>query len=177
MEPTTQKRLVGSLTYPALVAVVAALGYLTLRLAHRETVPDEPLPADLGALVEVQNFRARRVETEAGRQIQISVQIRTSANWSIPVQVFFVAKPNSPGAKHYGVWPTLGADGVVTAGGHVRGGRSSSAAETTLTQSWTRLTGIIPEPTSLPRYESVIVYVVGPRGEVLLSRPFSLPLE
>lgn len=177
MEPSTQKRLVGSLAYTALVAVVAALGYLTLRLAHQEPLPEEPLPADLGALVEFQNFQARREKTDAGAQIHISIQLRTSASRPIPVQVFFLAKPSSPGSKHFGVWPTVGADGVVTAGGHVRGGSSSSAAELTLTRSWTRLLGAIPEPSPGPRFDTVVVYVVGPRGGVLLARPFALQQE
>jgi hypothetical protein len=171
MKLLTQKWLWESIGYTALVAVVAALGYFTLRLFHRQE-PLMDLPSPPGTLIELQNFQVRRLATTGGAQLQISIQIRTTAARPLPVQLLFVAKPAQGHGKEFGVWPTLDPSGVVTAGGHFRGGLSSPAAQLTLTRNWARVNGTIPEPGGGPRYRTVVVYVVGEHGDTLLSRPF-----
>ena len=43
-----------------------------------------------------------------------------------------------------------------------------------LTSRWTRISGAIDHPLGRPPFDEVMVYVVGPQGEVLLARPFAL---
>lgn len=167
-----QSRVTESLAYTLLVACVAALGYLTLRLVHRGTPSEEPTSSPPGALVELQNFQTRAELSPNGEQLLISVQIRTTTARPLPVQVIFVAKPGEGSTKHFGVWPTMGAGGLVTSGGHVRGGTSAPSEVMTLTRSWSRVSGAIPQPPNATRYETVVIYVLGEHGEVLLVRPY-----
>ncbi|HVM94870.1 MAG TPA: hypothetical protein VMT89_00710, partial [Candidatus Acidoferrales bacterium] len=89
-------------------------------------------------------------------------------------RVFVVARNDVASPKVWGVWPTQGPDGAMTAGGHFRGGGPNSGEPVTLTSSWAKISAPISHPLGLPPYESAVLYVIGPKGDVLLTRPFSL---
>jgi hypothetical protein len=75
--------------------------------------------------------------------------------------------------KLWAVWPVQAA-GAVTAGGHFRGGTPATGEFVQLTSSWTRINATLQHPRGQPPFDTVTVYVLNARGEVLLERPFAL---
>ncbi|GBD27336.1 hypothetical protein HRbin30_02683 [bacterium HR30] len=169
------KRLLSSLAYAALVGIVAALGYLTLQILesspHDEEVSPPPDPA---ALIEFDGFSARFESSNEQRRLRLSVRLRAAAARPLDCQVFFVAKGGRTNGQQFGVWPTFGPGGPFSSAGYFRGGAVSQGAALRLTQTWQRITGEIPLPSTGETFYTVTLYVFGPRGEVLLSRPFDL---
>ncbi len=170
-----RKRLFSSLAYSALVGVVAALGYFTLQIL--ESAPREeqaPPAADPAALVEFEGFSARYESINEQRRLRVSIRLRAATTKPLDCQVYFVAKGERTNGQQFAVWPTLGPGGPFSSGGHFRGGPISHGAPVHLTQAWQRVSGDMPLPSPGSTFNTVTLYVFGPRGEVFLSRPFNL---
>lgn len=168
------KRLVNSLAYTALVAVVAGLGYLTLKILESPRVEDSGPPPESAGLIELEGFQARPERSGSGWILRVSLRLRAATAHPLDCQVFLVAKGEPESGKLFQVWPTIGPGTPFSAAGHLTSGNVSSGAPLTLTQSWQRIVATIPLPTAGASFHTVTVYVFGPRGEVLLSRPFSV---
>ncbi|MCX8073473.1 MAG: hypothetical protein N3C12_13655 [Candidatus Binatia bacterium] len=155
------------------MAVVATLGYFTLTIL-KSPPTEEPLPPDLAAVIEFEGFSARLESTTQQRTLRVSIRVRNATARPIDAQVFFVAKGDRSNGALLSVWPTLSPSGPFSPAGHIRGGPVSTGTQVRLTQNWQRITGEVPIPAEVRHIHTVTIYIFGPRGEVLLSRPFEL---
>lgn len=171
------RRLLNSLAYGALVASVIGLGYLTFAAvsARRDAdsstseVPDEPsIP-----LVEFDGFSSRIERNADGERLAVTLRLRLTAPGTLDCFAFVIARNDHVQPKLWGVWPSKSEDGAVTAGGHFRGG-TRSGEPITLGSTWYRLSAAITHPPGEPPFDTVMVYVVGPKGDILLARPFNI---
>jgi hypothetical protein len=168
--------LINSVAYAALVAVAAGLGYLTFRATARH----HGLPAGSEApesitvpLIDVTAFSARREKSSDAERLNVSLRLRLTARVSADCYVYMLARNQRVSPKLWAVWP-LQAAGAVTTGGHFRGGTPPTGEPVQLTSSWTRINATLPHPPGQPPFDTVTVYVLNARGEVLLERPFTL---
>jgi hypothetical protein len=172
------RRLLSSVAYTALVAFVAGLGYLTFhaiseRRGSTEGSPVTDAEGETIPLVQFDGFTSRLERSSDAERINVSLRLRLTAAGSLDCQLYVVARNDHTTPKLWGVWPTQGPDGAITAGGHFRGG-AKSGEPITLTTSWTRISASILHPPGLAAYETVALYVIGPKGDILLARPFAL---
>ena len=173
------RRLISSLAYSGLVAVVVALGYLTFRAVserrQRAESPGEPAAeSEAIPLVDFDNFSTRREKSSDGERLSVSLRLRLTAPGSLPCYIYIIARNDRATPKLWGVWPTQGPDGAVSAGGHFRGNNPTTGEAVTLAPSWTRINASISHPPGQPPFDTVMVYVVSATGEILLARPFAL---
>ena len=172
------RRLMNSLGYSALVALVTALGYLTYRAVNEQRVSEATPEAEGGAAtvpaIEVADFSARREKSSDSERLAVSLRLRLTGRGALDCYLFVLARNDRTSPKLWAVWPTQGPDGAVTAAGHFRGNQPASGQFIQLTSSWTRISATVPHPPERPPFETVMVYVVSPKGEVVLARPFAL---
>lgn len=172
------RRLLNSLAYSALVVLVAGLGYLTLQAINerrqRADGTEQRTESATLPLVDVSSFSARRERSADAERLSVSLRLRLTAPGIVDCFVYVLARNDRISPKLWGVWPTQGPSGAVTAGGHFGPTNPESGAALSLTPSWTRITATIDHPPGRPPFETVMVYVVSPKGEILLSRPFAL---
>lgn len=169
------RRLINSLAYTALVAVAAGLGYLTFRATERR---NEPRPtsevADITLpLIDVSAFSARSEKSSEIERLNLSLRLRLTAHATVDCYVYILARNAHVVPKLWAVWPAQ-ASAAVTAGGHFRGGSPPTGEPVQLTSSWTRVSATLQHPPGQPPFDTVTVYVLNARGEVLLERPFPL---
>ncbi len=170
------RRLLNSVAYTVLVALAAGLGYLTYEATtHRhgqqpgnEAPETVPMP-----LIDISNFSARREKSSDAERLSVALRLRLTAPAEVDCFVYVVARNARASPKLWAVWPTEAA-GAITAGGHFRGGTPPTGAPLQLTSGWTRLNATLQHPLGQPPFDTVTVYVVGTKGEVLLERPFAL---
>lgn len=170
------RRLINSLAYTGLVAVAAGLGYLTFKATeHRHGPPPaSELPDTLAVpLIELNGFSARKEKSPGSERLNVSLRFRLTARASVDCYIYVVARNEHVSPKLWVVWPTQAAN-ALTAGGHFRGGTPATGEPVQLTASWTRINATLQHPIGLPPFDTVTVYVVTPKGEVLLERPFAL---
>ncbi len=170
------RRLINSLAYTALVAVAAGLGYLTFEAtAHRHGLPPaSELPETITVpLIELSGFSARKEKSSDGERLNVSLRLRVTARANVDCSVYVVARNDRVSPKLWVVWPAQAA-GAVTAGGHFRGDSPPTGEAVQLTTSWMRINATLQHPLGQPPFDTVTVYVVSPKGEVLLERPFAL---
>jgi len=170
-----RRRLINSLAYTALVAVAAGLGYLTFRATERR---NEPRPtsevADITLpLIDVSAFSARSEKSSDVERLNLSLRLRLTAHATVDCYVYILARNAHVVPKLWAVWPAQ-ASAAVTAGGHFRGGTPPTGEPVQLTSSWTRVSATLQRPPGQPPFDTVTVYVLNARGEVLLERPFPL---
>ncbi|GIW45774.1 MAG: hypothetical protein KatS3mg077_3056 [Candidatus Binatia bacterium] len=171
------KKWISSLAYTLLVASVAGLGYLTLKILEAPRTEESSPPADPAALIEFEGFDARAEKADGGWALRVSLRLRAATAHPLSCQVFFVAKGGRTNGPVLAIWPTPSPGGApFSPAGHFRGGPVSGGAPIQVTQGWQRVTGLIPISDHPRSFHTVTVYVFGPRGEVLLSRPFDLRL-
>lgn len=173
------RRLISSLAYSGLVALVVGLGYLTFRTVseRRQRADNTGEPAVESAaipLVDFDNFSTRREKSSDAERLSVSLRLRLTAPGSLSCYVYVVARNDHVTPKLWGVWPTQGPDGAVSAGGHFRSNNPTTGETITLTPSWTRISAAISHPPGQPPFDTVMVYVVSAKGEILLARPFAL---
>ena len=173
------RRVLSSLAYSALVAVVAGLGYLTFQAINERRHGTEAgtevaaEPADV-ALIDFNGFSARRSKGADVERLSVSLRLRLNAPGNLDCYVYFMARNDQVSPKVWAVWPTQGPGGAVTSGGHFRGTSPTTGAPVTLTASWTRITASFDQPPDRPAFNTILVFVVSPKGEILLSRPFAM---
>lgn len=174
LSPNTQ-RVLNSLAYTALVAVVAGLGYLTFEVGSRKTAPgpvaDEPGPE---ALIDVDAFSTRLVRTTEGERLNMALRLRLTRPGILDCHVYLVARNDRATPKLWAVWPPEAAGSNVTGGGHFRGGATPRGEPISVGAGWTRVAGTVSHPTGRPPFETVVLYVVARNGQVLLARPFPI---
>jgi hypothetical protein len=167
-------RLRSSLPYAALVALAAALGYLTFRATQQPqggtSLPEAAAPAPL---IELTGFSARREKSSDAERLNVGMRLRLSARTPIDCHAYVIARNENVSPKLWVPWPEQAASALTT-GGHFRGSSPPSGQAIRLTSSWTRLNAAIPHPVGRPPFDTVTLYLVGPRGEILLERPFAL---
>jgi len=172
------RRLLNSFAYTGLVAVVAALGYLTFyALNHRhdaESTSGTAAESATTPLFELSNFSVRLEKSSDAERLTIAVRLRLTATGSVDCAIYVVARNDHVSPKIWAVWPPQDAAGAMTAGGHFRGNNPTSGQNLQLTTHWTRVTATIDHPIGQPAFDVVTVYLVSPQGEILLSRPFVL---
>ena len=172
------RRLLSSFAYTALVAAVTALGYLTYRAVNEHPgTPDSGTEAETNTAtpgIEVADFSARREKSSDAERLTVALRLRLRGRSVLDGYIFVLARNDHTSPKMWAVWPTQGPDGAVTAGGHFRGNNPVTGQEIRLTNGWSRVNAVLPHPFERPPFETVIVYVVSPKGEILLTRPFAL---
>jgi hypothetical protein len=172
------RRIVNSLAYSALVALVAALGYLTFRAVganrnptDQESDSSESLPT---SPIDVDSFVVRQERSSDIERLNVSLQMRLTSPGSADCWIYIVARNDRSTPHLWAVWPPQDAGGAITGGGYLRTGASPTGASVTLTPRWTRISGSLDHPPGKPPFETVTVYVVAETGQILLSRPFNL---
>lgn len=172
------RRLISSLAYTALVALVAGSGYLTLNaIRERRQGTDKGNAASEPAtapLIELANFAARREKSTDSERLSVTLRLRVTATGTVDCFVYVLARNDHVAPKLWAVWPTQGPGGAVTAGGHFGPNDPTTGQAVTLTTSWVRISATLDHPLGQAPFDTVMVYVVGPNGEILLSRPFAL---
>jgi hypothetical protein len=184
--PPRWRALVNSVAYSALVALVIGLGYFTFRGINERrhggdtvgtpapgTNTDTGEPASL-PLVEIDNVSTRRERNSEGERLQVSLRLRLNASGTMECYVFVVARNDHASPKLWAVWPTQGAGGAITGGGHFNGSNPTAGQDVKLASSWLRINATLDQPQGKPPFDTVMVYVVSPKGEILLVRPFAL---
>jgi hypothetical protein len=175
------RAVLNSIAYSALVALVAGLGYMTFRAVneHRQggqtaSRSDSPEPIAL-PLVEFDTFAARREKNSDSERLHVSLRLRLAASGNLDCYVFVLARNDHTSPKIWAVWPAQGPGGAITGGGHLSGSNPAGGQAVTLLASrWTSITATLDQPRGKSPFDTVMVYVVSPKGEILLARPFAL---
>lgn len=160
----------------ALLLLLVIGGGLALLLARRAALDDAPPPGEAvdparDAIV-FDRFSARRERSDEGDRLSVSLRLRTSAAVSLPCFVFVVARNDRQTPRRWAIWPTQPPGPAITASGHFHAATPSAGFAVTLSDTWERVTAVIPHPPGTAAFETVSVYVVDPAGRVLLARPF-----
>ena len=183
--PPRWRAVVNSLAYSALVALVIGLGYFTFRAINEHRHGGEAAGSPPGSggegselaslpLVEFDNFATRRERSSDSERLQVSLRLRLNASGNLDCYVFVLARNDHTSPKLWAVWPTQGPGGAITGGGHLSGSNPAGGQAVTLASGWTRINATLDHPLGKPPFDTVMVYVVSPKGEILLARPFAL---
>ncbi len=162
--------------YTSLVALVAGLGYLTFQAVSDQRRRAEP--ASDGSeqatlpLVELDGYLPRHEKSSDMERLNVSVRVRINAPGTMDCWIFVVARNDRVAPKLWAAWPK-GAEAAITAGGHFRGNDPAAGHQVTLTSSWTRINASLDHPPGQPPFDTVMVYVVNVKGEIVLVRPFA----
>jgi hypothetical protein len=172
------RRLINSIAYGALVVVVTGLGYLTFRAVgehrHAAATGDEGAEeSEVTPLFEIANFTARQERSAEAERLTVFMRLRLTKPGNLDAYVYVLARNDHVSPRVWAVWPTPGS-GAVTAGGHLRTQDPASGEAVQLSPSWTRVIATLDHPPGRPPFDTVYIYVVDPKGEILLSRPFAL---
>jgi hypothetical protein len=184
--PPRWRAIVNSLAYSALVALVIGLGYFTFCAVNERrhggeaagrppagTSSEAAEPSSL-PLVEVDSFSTRREKSSDGERLQVALRLRLNASGSMDCYVFVLARNDHASPKLWAVWPTQGPGGAITGGGHFNGSNPAAGQAVTLESGWTRINATLDQPLGKPLFDTVMVYVVSPKGAILLAHPFAL---
>jgi len=173
------RRALNSLAYGALVALVIGLAYLTFAVVRPQragsphdagpTAPPQGAPA-----IEVAGFWSRRDTRAGGERLTVSAKLRTTAPETVNAYVYVLVRNDQVSPRLWAVWPPQGAAGAVSAGGHLRSTDPTTGQAVTLTTRWTRVTATLEQATDRPPFDTALVYVLSPQGDILLARPFAL---
>ncbi len=173
------RRLLSSIAFGALVVLVMVLGYLTFHAvserrhgsaASGETTTSE----DTVPLFDIANFAARQERSAEAERLTVSLRLRLTKPGNIDAFVYVLARNDHVSPRVWAVWPTQGPGGALTAGGHLRTQDPARGEPVQLSPSWTRITATLDHPPGHPPFDTVYIYVVDPKGEILLARPFAL---
>ena len=173
------RRALNSLAYGALVVLVIGLAYLTFAVVRPQhtgsphdagpTVPPHGAPA-----IEVAGFWSRRDKSVGGERLTVSTKLRAMSPNTVSAYVYVLVRNDQVSPRLWAVWPPQGAGGAVSAGGHLRSTDPTTGEAVTLTTRWTRITATLEQPTDRPPFDTALVYVLSPTGDILLVRPFAL---
>jgi hypothetical protein len=162
----------------ALLLLLLLSAGLALLLARHAAVGAGADPADdirqQRNAVLFDRFSARRERSDEGDRLSLSLRLRTSAAVSLPCFVFFVARNDLSTPRRWAIWPPQLPGPAVTASGHFHAATPAAGFAVTLSDTWERLTAVIPHPPGDAAFDTVSVYVVDPAGRILLARPFRI---
>lgn len=154
-----------------LALVLAASAALLYRIATNPLRSPPPPPAASRQLVQFDRFSARIERDDQGERLSISLRLRTSAPEPLSCHAFVVARNDSVTPRTWSIWPPQPPGPAITAGGHFHGADPSVGFPITLNDDWQRITATV-SLSGGQTFESVVVYVLAPNGDVLLARPF-----
>ncbi len=162
----------------ALLLVLLLGGGLAVLLVRRAAFdagidPVEDLRMQRDAVL-FDRFSARRERSDEGDRLSLSLRLRTSAAVSLPCFVFVVARREESTTHRWGIWPAQPPGLAITASGHFHAATPAAGYAVTLSDTWERLTAVIPHPPGDAAFDTVSVYVVDPGGRILLARPFRI---
>jgi hypothetical protein len=155
------------------LAAVLALAYLALTRASEPSGSNGPVEV-AGALIEFDRFSARRERSGEADQLSVSFRLRAASTEPLRGFAFVVARNDHVAPHAWAIWPPQARGLAISSGGHFHGATPTAGESFTLTDSWERLTAVLPHNPSHPPFDTVVVYFVSPQGQVLLSRPFGL---
>lgn len=176
MLPPRSRRVLSSLGYTGLIALVVTLAYLTYQTGieqrqHAESANENSARSTL-PLVELEGYLPRREKSSDLQRLNVSVRLRLNAPGTLDCWVFVVARNDQVTPKVWAVWPP-GATAAITAGGHFRGTNPTSGQPVTLSSTATRINASINQPSGEPAFETVMIYVVNEAGEIIVARPYT----
>lgn len=153
------------------MAALAAFLFLE-RLVSRKIASVPERKAATGATVEFSRFSALVEHDDSGERLSVSLRLRTAAEHGLQCFAFVVARNDGASPRLWSIWPPQPAGAVITSGGHFHGTDPSTGFALTLTDAWQRITATVPGPAGREKFDTVVVYVVGSGGKILLARPF-----
>jgi hypothetical protein len=168
-----RKRRGRTASFTLLVAVLSLAAFLFLeRLVTLETPPQPESNVGTGDALQFDRFSARVERDDEGERLSVSLRLRTTAKEGLPCYTFVVARNDTASPRLWSIWPPQPAGPVITAGGHFHGTDPAAGFSLTLTDAWQRITATVSSPSGAQTFDTVVVYVLNPRGKVLLARPF-----
>jgi hypothetical protein len=176
--PRRWRRVLNSLAYTGLVALVAALGHLTFQAAgqHRSASDQASQAGEVTspALIALDGFVTRQARSSDAESLNVSLRLRLTSEGSLPCHVYLVARNDHATPRLWAVWPPQDGGGMFTGGGYLRAGGAPEGDPIDLTPRWVRINATVDRQPGAPPFETVIVYVVAEDGRILLARPFRL---
>jgi hypothetical protein len=154
-----------------LVLVLAASAALVYRIATNPLRSPPPAVPSARRLVQFDRFSARIERDDRGERLSVSLRLRTSAQQPLPCRTFVVARNDSVTPHVWSIWPPQPPGPAITAGGHFHGADPSAGFPITLNDDWQRMTATV-SLSGGETFDTVVVYVLAPNGDVLLARPF-----
>lgn len=170
----SSRRLLASVAYTSLAAVVAALAYLTFANLKAARDGAESELVDPMQAIQLGGFSTRVEKTAKAQRLVISFKVKLSKTESLDAFVYVAARNDHSEPAVWGVWPSHEGGGAFTKGGHFRSHEPTTGHAIRLVNSWQRITAPIELPRPTPAFDTVIVYLVAADGEILLARPFAL---
>jgi hypothetical protein len=158
-------------TLLGVLASVAGLLFLA-RFVALKAEPERVSDRGADAVVEFDRFSALLERGAAGEHLSVSLRLRTNVEEGLPCYAFIVARSDGASPRQWSIWPPQPSGAVITAGGHFHGSDPTAGFSMSLTDAWQRITATVPSPSGSPPFDTVVVYVLDPRGKVLLARPF-----
>jgi hypothetical protein len=175
--PLRWRRAANSAAFTTLLILVLVLAYLALtRVLEKRNNGDAGASAgnDVVPAIEFDRFSARRERSDDNERLSVSLRLRATMSQPIKGFVFIVARNDHVSPKIWAIWPPQAAGLAITAGGHFHAATPASGEPVDLTNSWERVTAALPHPPAQPPFDTVVLYIVSPQGQILLSRPFEL---
>ena len=176
---TRTRRALNSLAYGALVILVIGLAYLTFAVVRPQRAASPPdagpaVPPPSAPAIEVAGFWSRRDTSLNGERLTVSAKLRTTSPETVNAYVYVLVRNDQVSPRLWAVWPPQGAGSAVSAGGHLRSTDPTTGQPVTLTTRWTRVTATLEQAADRPPFDTALVYVLSPTGDILLARPFAL---
>jgi len=170
-------RLLSSLGYAALVALVASLAYLTYQIGidqrdHGIVDSENGIRSTL-PLVELEGYLPRHEKSSDMERLIVSIRLRLNAPGTLDCWVFVVARNDHVTPKLWAAWPAA-ASAAITAGGHFRGNQPRAGYPVKLISGATRVDATFEHSSGAPPFETVMIYVVNEAGEIMVARPYSV---
>jgi hypothetical protein len=170
----SSRRLLASLAYTGLAAIVALLAYLTFaNLKQREVEPAND-PLEQIQAIQLGSFATRVEKTAKSQRLVVTFKLRLTSSVSMDAFVYVAARNDHSEPGVWGVWPPQEPGGAFTKGGHFRSHDPTTGHAIRLMDSWHRVTAPIEQPARTAPFDTVIVYLVATDGQILLARPFAL---
>jgi hypothetical protein len=158
-----------------LLLVLASLAIYVYQLRH--TPADESVEAPnavAGEEVALDRLDAHLEKTDDQEQLRVTLRLRGLGTDPIECYLFLVARSENSASIQWAIWPPGSPGLAISAGGHFHAAHPASGHSLLLGDSWEHIDALLPLAADQPAYDSVVVYLVRPNGNILLERPFAL---
>jgi hypothetical protein len=158
----------------ALVALTALVALASREFDLMRRDPPAPQPAagkHAATRIEFDRFSARHERNDTESRLSVSLRLRNTGVEPETCYVFVVARNDRVTPKLWAIWPPQEPGASITAGGHFHGATPATGHAVVLADDWLRVTATMAE-TKTSAFDTVVVYVVGEDGRILLTRPF-----